>query len=379
MEKEPSKKTCIMLVDDNTSVLQTTAAILEEEGYAVLACSGGKEAIDKFNDGIFAVILDINMPTMSGLEAFEILKSKNPYVPIVFHTGYDEKEKRANIRKNFRPHAYVVKGSDPEQLLDTVAGAVESYKNIVENVKLNEVLQDRNRVIEEFNRSLEEKVKKQVEEIQRTSRLKRYVSPQIAESIISNGNDKYMINAKKLLTICFADLKGFTTASETMKSDDTVNLLNEYFTEMTKLIFNYGGTLDKFIGDGILVFFGDPIPFDNHAERAIRMAIDMREKVQELHKHWLEKGCNIDICFGINTGYATVGNIGSSTQMNYTVIGHQVNIAHRLQLEAKAGQILVTARTLTGIKDIVETAEIKNVKLKGIHKPINVYNVMGLK
>lgn len=379
MEKEPSKKTCIMLVDDNTSVLQTTAAILEEEGYAVLACSGGKEAIDKFNGDIFAVILDINMPTMSGLEAFEIIKSKNPYVPIVFHTGYDEKEKRANIRKNFRPHAYVVKGSDPEQLLDTVAGAVESYKNIVENVKLNEVLQDRNRVIEEFNRSLEEKVKKQVEEIQRTSRLKRYVSPQIAESIISNGSDKYMINAKKLLTICFADLKGFTTASETMKSDDTVNLLNEYFTEMTKLIFNYGGTLDKFIGDGILVFFGDPIPFDNHAERAIRMAIDMREKVQELRTHWLEKGCNIDICFGINTGYAIVGNIGSSTQMNYTVIGHQVNIAHRLQLEAKASQILVTARTLTGIKDIVETTEIKNVKLKGIHKPINVYNVMGLK
>ncbi|MBU6391149.1 MAG: adenylate/guanylate cyclase domain-containing response regulator [Planctomycetota bacterium] len=379
MEKEPSKKTCIMLVDDDASVLQTTATILEEEGYTVLACSGGKEAIDKFNGDIFAVILDINMPTMSGLEAFEIIKSKNPYVPIVFHTGYDEKEKRANIRKNFRPHAYVVKGSDPEQLLDTVAGAVESYKNIVENVKLNEVLQDRNRVIEEFNRSLEEKVKKQVEEIQRTSRLKRYVSPQIAESIISNGSDKYMINAKKLLTICFADLKGFTTASETMKSDDTVNLLNEYFTEMTKLIFNYGGTLDKFIGDGILVFFGDPIPFDNHAERAIRMAIDMREKVQELRTHWLEKGCNIDICFGINTGYATVGNIGSSTQMNYTVIGHQVNIAHRLQLEAKAGQILVTARTLTGIKDIVETTEIKNVKLKGIHKPINVYNVMGLK
>ena len=376
MIQEIPNKICIMLVDDDPSILQTTTVILEEEGYDILTCSGGKQAIDKFNDSVFGVILDINMPDMSGLDVFEILKSKNQYIPIIFHTGYDEREKRIDIRKHFRPHAYVVKGTDPEQLLDTVAGAVESYKNIVENVKLNETLKERNKLIEEFNHTLEDKVKKQVEEIQRTSRLKRYVSPQIAESIISNGSDKYLINARKLLTICFADLKGFTEASESMEPEDTVNLLNEYFTEMTKIIFNYEGTIDKFIGDGILVFFGDPIAFDNHTERAVRMAIDMREKVQDLRKHWLEKGCNIDICFGINTGYVTVGNVGSATQTNYTVIGHQVNIAHRLQVEAKGGQILIAARTQAGIKDTIETEEIKNVKLKGINKPIDVYNVI---
>ena len=366
-----------MLVDDDPSILQTTTVILEEEGYDVLTCSGGKQAIDKFNDSVFGVILDINMPDMSGLDVFEILKSKNHYIPIIFHTGYDEREKRIDIRKHFRPHAYVVKGTDPEQLLDTVAGAVESYKNIVENVKLNETLKERNKLIEEFNHTLEDKVKKQVEEIQRTSRLKRYVSPQIAESIISNGSDKYLINARKLLTICFADLKGFTEASESMEPEDTINLLNEYFTEMTKIIFTYGGTLDKFIGDGILVFFGDPINFEDHAERAVRMAIEMREKTQELRKHWLKHGCNIDICFGINTGYATVGNVGSATQLSYTVIGHQVNIAHRLQLEAKAGQILISPRTLNEIKNIkLETEEIKNVKLKGVNKPTDVYNVI---
>ena len=379
MVNELSNEICIMLVDDDLSMLQTTALVLEEEGYDVLTCGGGKEAIDKFNDAVFAIILDINMPDISGLEVFEIVKSKNQYVPIIFHTGYNEKEKRIDIRKHFRPHAYVVKGCDPEQLLDTVAGAVESYKNIRENIKLNEALRERNKLIEEFNRSLEEKVKRQVEEIQRTSRLKRYVSPQIAESIISSGSDKYLINARKLLTICFSDLKGFTEASESMEPEDTINLLNEYFTEMTKIIFKYGGTLDKFIGDGILVFFGDPITYNNHAERAVRMAIDMREKVRELRNHWLESGCNIDIYFGINTGYATVGNIGSEIQMNYTVIGHQVNIAHRLQMEAKPGQILITARALSEIKDMVETEEIKNVKLKGINKPIDVYNVLRFK
>ena len=229
MKNEMPNKTCIMLVDDDSSILQTTATILEEE-YNVLTCSGGKEAIYKFDDTVFTVILDINMPDMSGLEVFEVIKTKNQYIPIVFHTGYDERERRIDIRRHFRPHAYVVKGGDPEQLLDTVAGAVESYKNILENVKLNETLKERNKLIEEFNRSLEDKVKRQVEEIQRTSRLKKYVSPQIAETIISEGSDRYLVNARKLLTICFSDLKGFTEASERMEPEDTVTLLNEYFS-----------------------------------------------------------------------------------------------------------------------------------------------------
>ena len=378
-ENKTPGKISVMLVDDDLSILQTTSAVLEEEGYDVLACGGGKEAIDKFNDSVLAVILDITMPDISGFEVFEIIKSKNHYVPIIFHTGYSEKEKRIDIRRHFRPHAYVVKGSDPEQLLDTVAGAVESYKNILENVKLNEVLKERNKLIEEFNRSLEDKVKRQVEEIQRTSRLKRYVSPQIAESIISKGSDRYLVNARKLLTICFSDLKGFTQASEKMEPETTVRLLNEYFAEMTTLIFKYGGTIDKFIGDGILIFFGDPINYENHAERAVKMAIDMRNKIQELRKHWLEYGSNIDICSGINTGYVTVGNVGSAAQMNYTVIGHEVNIAHRLQLEAKVSQILITSSTFAGLKNMVETEEIKNVKLKGIYSPMTVYNVIKYK
>lgn len=378
-ENKTPGKISVMLVDDDLSILQTTSAVLEEEGYDVLACGGGKEAIDKFNDSVLAVILDITMPDISGFEVFEIIKSKNHYVPIIFHTGYSEKEKRIDIRRHFRPHAYVVKGSDPEQLLDTVAGAVESYKNILENVKLNEVLKERNKLIEEFNRSLEDKVKRQVEEIQRTSRLKRYVSPQIAESIISKGSDRYLVNARKLLTICFSDLKGFTQASEKMEPETTVRLLNEYFAEMTTLIFKYGGTIDKFIGDGILIFFGDPINYENHAERAVKMAIDMRNKIQELRKHWLEYGSNIDICSGINTGYVTVGNVGSAAQMNYTVIGHEVNIAHRLQLEAKVSQILITSSTFAGLKNMVETEEIKNVKLKGIYSPMTVFNVIRYK
>ena len=127
----------VMVVDDDESILKTTGLILEEEGYQVEPCSTGKEATDKFNESINAVILDISMPDMTGLEVFEKIKAKNPYVPIIFHTGsFTHNDDRRDIRRQFRPHAYVIKGSDPEQLLDTVASAVESYGNILENVKV---------------------------------------------------------------------------------------------------------------------------------------------------------------------------------------------------------------------------------------------------
>ncbi|MDR4497363.1 MAG: response regulator [Candidatus Scalindua sp.] len=138
LEKE---KPTVMVVDDERSVLKTTEVLLEEEGYLVKLCLTGKEAIEKLDKNINAVVLDINMPDITGLEVFEKIKAKNPYVPIIFHTGVAKKrEDRRDIRRQFKPHAYVIKGSDPEQLLDTVASAVESYGNILRNVKFSEDL-----------------------------------------------------------------------------------------------------------------------------------------------------------------------------------------------------------------------------------------------
>ncbi len=166
------KKPLIMVVDDNESMLQTLKYILEDEGYSVLLAPNGKEAIDNFSDEIFAVILDIVMPGIDGFVVFDNLKKKNPYCPIIFQTGFVEDQDRDNIRKNFRPFAYVIKGQDPEQLLDTVAGAVEYYKNFRENMQLNRELvqktrdlSDANLNIKNFNRTLKETVERQVKEI----------------------------------------------------------------------------------------------------------------------------------------------------------------------------------------------------------------------
>ena len=383
-DKDPGNhkpvKPMIMVVDDEDSVLKMTELILEEEGYQVEPCLTGKEAIDKFNKSISAVVLDISMPDMTGLQVFEKIKAKNPYVPIIFHTGsFTQNDERRDIRRQYRPHAYVIKGSDPEQLLDTVASAVESYGNILENVKFNEELCRRNEEIDELNKYLEKKVKEQVDEIQRINKLKRYLSPQIVDTVISKGNDICLENSRKLLTIFFSDIRGFTTMTENLEPEDTVNLLNEYFSEMTKLVFKHGGTIDKFMGDGLLAFYGDPLECKDHAEKAVQTAIEMKDVVKLLQSRWKYMNCELHMNVGICTGYVTVGNIGSKERMEYTVIGNHVNLAQRLQSEAEADQILVNQRTFSMVKDTFETEIIPDITLKGINKSVVIYKILGIR
>ena len=144
---------------------------------------------------------------------------------------------------------------------------------------------------------------------------------------------------------------------------------------MTRLIHQYDGTLNKIIGDGLLVFFGDPIPMEDHAHRAVMMAVDMQKKVIELRNEWLQYGHELSIGIGVNTGYMTVGNIGSDIHKDYTVIGTQVNVAARLESLAKSGQILISQRTFTRVRDLVEVEKVGEIQVKGIHSPIVTYNV----
>ena len=158
--------------------------------------------------------------------------------------------------------------------------------------------------------------------------------------------------------------------------EEIFQLLNRYISEMTTLIHKYEGTLNKMIGDGLLVFFGDPIPMKDHAERAVLMAVEMQKKVAELKNEWLQYGDSLGIGVGINTGYVTVGNIGSDMHKDYTVIGNQLNIASRLESQAKPGQILISQRTYSRVNNLVKVEEIGKIQVKGIHNPILTYNVL---
>ncbi|MBW1698301.1 MAG: hypothetical protein JRH18_10830 [Deltaproteobacteria bacterium] len=227
-----------------------------------------------------------------------------------------------------------------------------------------------------FNKNLNDLVSSQVKELERYNELRRYLSPRFAEKILSNGGSLSTEPQRKMMTVLFSDIRNFSSLTDSLEPEEIFQLLDRYLAEMTRLIHKYEGTLNKIIGDGLLVFFGDPIPMKDHAQRAVRMAIEMQRKVDELKKQWLQFGHDLGIGIGINTGYMTVGNIGSDMHKDYTVIGNQVNVASRLESHAAAGQILISRRTYSIVKDLVAVEEIGKIQVKGIHNPIVAYNVL---
>ncbi len=218
--------------------------------------------------------------------------------------------------------------------------------------------------------------KRAEKQIQSLNRLTQYFSPKLAERLISD-EELHRVRRKNL-TIFFTDIRGFTKLSEEVEPEELLNMLNEYFTEMTQIIFDWGGTVGKFIGDGIMGFFGDPEECPNHAELAVKMALEIQSRVKVVNeKSPLWSVFSLAIGIGINTGYVTIGNVGSETHKDYTVIGRHVNLAARLEEEAKAGQVLISQRTYTLIADKVKTEEAGLFSVKGFDSPVLAYNVLG--
>jgi len=226
-----------------------------------------------------------------------------------------------------------------------------------------------------FNQDLEAKVKDHVEQLRRYNELRRYLSPKLSEIILSSGNHLGSAPQRKMMTVVFSDIRNFTSFTENLEPEELFPLMDKYLSEMTKIIHQYDGTLNKIIGDGLLVFYGDPIPMADHAQRAVMMAIDMQRKVVELKNEWLEYGHDFGVGIGINTGYMTVGNIGSDIHKDYTVIGNQVNVASRLESLAKAGQILVSQRTYSKVKGLVEVEKVGIIQVQGLRDPVVTYIV----
>jgi class 3 adenylate cyclase/CHASE3 domain sensor protein len=233
--------------------------------------------------------------------------------------------------------------------------------------------------LESLNAHLQETVDGKVAELERASRLKRYLSPGLAESILSGERDIQLGSSRKFLTIFFSDVRGFTAAAEGMEPEELVDKLNDYLSEMTDIVFKHGGTLDKYIGDSLMVFFGDPVSQVDHAERAVKMAFEMRDRITELEERWLRKYHEVfKIGIGIATGWVTVGDIGSAARSDYTVLGNEVNLASRLADRAEGGQILVTERTMMVVDDFVDGAIIDEISLKGINRPIRIYELRSI-
>jgi class 3 adenylate cyclase len=227
----------------------------------------------------------------------------------------------------------------------------------------------------QLNRDLELKVTTQVAQLEKYRELRRYLSPKIAEKILAEGQAFGTESQRKMMTVVFSDIRGFSAVTDSLEPEEISHLLNRYLSEMTRIIHQYDGTLNKIVGDGLMIFFGDPIPLDDHAERGVLMAVDMQKRVEVLRDEWRHFNHDLGVGIGINTGFMTVGNIGSDDHSDYTVIGNQVNVAARLESMAASGQILVSQRTKSQIHCPIQWEEVGDIEVKGIHSPIRTYNV----
>ena len=357
----------VLIVDDEPFNLDLLEQELTDQGYAIERANDGEEALKKVESFLPDVILlDYMMPKMNGIEVVRRLKQDERYkaIPVILLTAKASQEDKV---KGLDAGAddYVVKPFDSIELLARVRSMTR--------------LKQMHDSLEEWNRTLAEKVTQQVVEMERMSRLKRYLSPQIAETIIESEDDSLFKSHRREITVVFLDLRDFTTFSDSAEPEEVIELLRTYHAEMGKLIFEFEGTLERFTGDGIMVFFNDPIPCADHTEKAVRMAVKMRASVKDLRVGWLKKGYDLDLGVGLVAGYATLGTIGFEGRIDYGAVGNVTNLAARLCSEANGGQILTNQRTLSKIEDSVKAEPLEELQLKGFVRPVAAFNIVELK
>jgi class 3 adenylate cyclase/CheY-like chemotaxis protein len=364
----------ILVVDDTPRNVKLLADLLSVKGYGVVAATSGREALEKLEaEQLDLVLLDVVMPEMSGYEVCRKIREKaaTATLPVIMVTALDPSEERI---KGIEAGAddFLTKPINQAELLARV-------KSLLRIKELHDTIQAQASELADWNQTLERRVQKQVEQLERLERLKRFFSPQLADLIVSGDAEDPLKTHRRELTVVYLDLRGFTAFAEAAEPEEVMEILREYHAAMGKLIFEYEGTLEHFAGDGMMIFFNDPAPVPDPAERAVRMSIAMRERVEELKARWRKLGFDLDFGVGIAQGYATIGAIGFEGRWEYGAIGTVPNLAARLCGEAKPGDILIPQRLLGSVEEFVETEAMGELTLKGFHRPVMAYKILRLK
>ena len=364
----------ILVVDDNSANREMLGRRLEREGHRVQLAESGRQALEVLRARrVDLVLLDVMMPQVDGYEVLRQLKADETLrnIPVLMISALDEIESVVRCIE-LGAEDYLPKPFDPVLLRARIGACLEKKR-----------LRDREahhlRELADWSRSLEQRVAEQVALVERLGRLKRFFSPQLAELIVAGGADDPLKTHRREVTVCFLDLRGFTAFAETAEPEEVMGVLREYHAEMGKLILEHEGTLERFTGDGMMIFFNDPVPVSNPGERAVRMALAMRERVVELIDKWRKLGYELELSIGVAQGYATIGAIGFEGRWDYGAIGSVTNLAARLCGEAKPGQILVSKRVLAMTEGLLEVESAGELALKGFHRAIPAFSVLGLR
>jgi adenylate cyclase len=365
--------TRILVVDDVPENVRLLEAVLAPKGYDVVTATDGRAALELVESASpDLVLLDVVMPNMDGYAVCRRLREREEtaVLPVIMLTASEGPEKTKAIEAG--ADDFIPKPFDQHELLTRVRSLLR-IKRYHDTIKTQAV------ELLELNRTLEEHVRTQLEELERLQRLRRFLSPQLADALVCSGDDSILQSHRRQVAMFFADLRGWTSFVDAVEPEELMRVLGEFHGTIGGLVRRFDATVGFIEGDGVQLFFNDPIEVPDAALRAVRLGCALREEMAELTPHWQKRGYDLDFGAGIALGYATCGEIGFEGRSDYAAIGAVTNLASRLADEATAGQILIAQRLYAEVEDAVEVEPVGEFTLKGFRRPVAAFNVVAVR
>jgi adenylate cyclase len=363
----------VLVVDDVPENVRLLEAVLAPRGYEVISATDGPAALQRVESAKpDLVLLDVVMPGMNGYQVCRTLREREEtaVLPVIMLTASEGPEKTKAIEAG--ADDFIPKPFDLHELLTRV-------RSLLRIKRYHDTIKAQAAELVELNRTLEERVRTQLQELERLQQLRRFLSPQLANAIVASGDESILRSHRRQVAMLFADLRGWTSFVDSAEPEELIRVLGEFHAVIGTLVKRFDATVGFIQGDGVQLFFNDPIEVPDPALRAVRLGFALREEMAELTPRWRKLGFDLDIGAGLALGYATCGEVGFEGRADYAALGTVTNLASRLADEAAAGQILIAQRLYAEVEDAVEVESVAEFTLKGFQRPVAAFNVVGIR
>ena len=363
----------ILVVDDTADNAKLLCDLLERQGYEMRSSTSGPEALSALSrDPYDLILLDVVMPEMDGYDVCRSIRQDTRFatLPVVMVTALDAKEERVRGLE-VGADEFLSRPINHPELLARV-------RSLLRIKRMHDYMQRQALELADWAATLEQRVTRGVAEVERLSRLKRFFSPKVAELIISGAAGDPLHGHRREIVVIYLDLRGFTAFAESSEPEQVMRALAAYHAAMGRIMVDYEATLERFTGDAMMVILGDPVAVEKPAEKAVSLALAMRDAALTLSANWKKRGVDLGLAIGIDKGFATVGAIGFEGRVDYAAIGTVTNLACRLCQHARGGQIFLSQRVFSEVEALVEAEDLGDLQLHGFSRPIRAYRCDSL-